>query len=156
MGTAIYNIYFHPLSKFPGPKSAAATPIPFVRRIISGDIFPWTLSLHQKYGEIVRIHPDELSIVAPAWHDIYATRPPLPKPDVGTLRTQNKTPSLVTARSMKEHDRMRLVLSHGFSERALKEQEPIIQIFVDLLIAQLLNKTIASGEQGVATLNIGE
>lgn len=104
----------------------------------------------------MRIHPDELSVVAPVWHDIYATRPSLPKPEIGTLQTQNKTASLVTARSMKEHDRMRLVLSHGFSERALKEQEPIIQSYVDLLIAQLLNKTIVSGEQGVASVNIGE
>lgn len=51
---------------------------------------------------------------------------------------------------------MRLVLSHGFSDRALKAQEPIIQTYVDLLIAQLLNQSIASGEKGVVTLNIGE
>lgn len=114
------------------------------------------MSLHQEYGEIVRIHPDELSVVAPAWHDIHASRPSLPKPEVGTLRTPNRAPSLVTARSMKEHDRMRLVLSYGFSERALKEQEPIIQKYVDLLITQLMHQSIANGENGVVTLNVGE
>ena len=118
-------------------------------------MFPWTLSLHQEYGEIVRIHPDELSVVAPAYQDIFASRPSLPKPDIGVMKPPNQAPSLVTARSIKEHDRMRHVLSHAFSERALKEQEPIIQKYVDLLIAQLLDQSIAN-EDGIVTLDIGE
>lgn len=101
------------------------------------------------------MHPDELSVAAPAWHDIFASRPSLPKPHVGTVQTLNKTPSLVTAPTMKEHDRMRLALSHAFSERALKEQEPIVRKYVDLLIAQLLAQCTAS-ENGVVPLNIDE
>ena len=84
--TAIYNVYFHPLSKFPGPKSAAATPLPFIRRVINGHWVEWTTLLHEKYGEVVRIHPDELSVIsASAWQEIYNTRPQLPKPKIGTI-----------------------------------------------------------------------
>ena len=84
--TAVYNVYFHPLSKFPGPKSAAATPLPFVRRLITGHWLEWTTALHEQYGEVVRIHPDELSFISPsAWQDIYASRPQLPKPKIGTI-----------------------------------------------------------------------
>lgn len=84
--TAIYNVYFHPLSKFPGPKSAAATPLPFIRRLINGHWVEWTTSLHEKYGEVVRIHPDELSVIsASAWQEIYNTRPQLPKPKIGMI-----------------------------------------------------------------------
>lgn len=86
---AVYNVYYHPLSKFPGPKSAAATPLPFVRRLITGHWVEWTTSLHEKYGEVVRIHPDELSFISPsAWQDIYASRPQLPKSKIGTIEVR--------------------------------------------------------------------
>ena len=89
--TAIYNVYFHPLSKFPGPKSAAATPLPFVRRLINGHWVEWTATLHEKYGEVVRIHPDELSFISPsAWQDIYNSRPHLPKPKIGVIAVSKR------------------------------------------------------------------
>ena len=47
------------------------------------------MALHEKYGEVVRIHPEELSFISPsAWQDIYASRPQLPKPKIGTLEVR--------------------------------------------------------------------
>jgi len=53
----IYNIYFHPLAKFPGPKSYAATRIPYFQALLGGQIGQAIKDLHQKYGEVVRIAP---------------------------------------------------------------------------------------------------
>ncbi|KAI9375059.1 cytochrome P450 [Aspergillus egyptiacus] len=71
----IYNIYLHPLAKYPGPKTMAATRIPYMRLIVGGQ-FPQTIkTLHQTYGDVVRIAPDELSFSdGDAWKPIYGTR----------------------------------------------------------------------------------
>jgi hypothetical protein len=71
----IYNLYFHPLRNYPGPKSWAATRIPWAISQFSGVLYLSTHELHKKYGNVVRIAPDELSFIDPqAWKDIYTAR----------------------------------------------------------------------------------
>lgn len=148
--TAVYNVYFHPLSKFRGPKFAAATPIPFALRILNGRLFEWTLSLHEQYGDIVRINPDEISFAIPsAWHDIYATRPQLPKATRGGIENPNEVKSVVTATSIQDHDRMRKTLNPAFSDRALREQEYILQMYTSLLISRLQDQIKRNNERFV-------
>ena len=73
---AIYNISpLHPLSRFPGPKIAAAS-------YLYEAYYDWWLvgrygkviaRMHEQYGPIVRINPDELHCSDPAFTDeIYA------------------------------------------------------------------------------------
>lgn len=147
---AIYNVYFHPLSKFPGPKAAAATPIPFILRLFNGRFVDWTLSLHSQYGGIVRIHPDELSFVlSEAWQDIFASRPSLPKPLIGALRPLNDANSFRSTNKTEDHDRIRKILSPAFSDRALKAQEYILQDYTDLLITRLRDQIISAGKGSI-------
>lgn len=151
---AIYNLYFHPLSKFPGPKAAAATPIPFVIRLLNGRLVDWTSSLHSKYGDIVRILPDELSFVSPeAWQDIFNSRPPLPKPIQGIWRPINDVNSFATTNNTEHHNRIRKVLSPAFSDRALKAQEYILQGYIDLMITRL-RELINSAADGSGAVDI--
>ena len=138
--SVIYNLYFHPLRNFPGPKAAAATPIPFVWRLFNGRIVQWTDSLHDRYGEVVRMHPDELSFVGvSAWRDIYARQPELPKPALGTLTAPNGVRPMPTTLTARDHNRQKRILSHAFSDRALKEQEPIFHRYSDMLVSRLRN-----------------
>ena len=76
IGKASYNIYFHPLSKYPGLLLAKATKIPVALVLWEGSVSQWLSDLHNYYlSDIVRISPDELSFVAPsAWKDIYGIR----------------------------------------------------------------------------------
>ena len=48
----IYNLYFHPLSSFPGPRLAAATHLyEFYYSVILDGQFTWELErLHKQYG----------------------------------------------------------------------------------------------------------
>ncbi|KAM0801503.1 toxin biosynthesis cytochrome P450 monooxygenase [Usnea florida] len=136
--SAIYNIYFHPLRNFPGPKLAAATPLPFVWRLLNGRMVPWTMKLHAKYGVAVRVLPDELSFIgSSAWQDIYTARPQLPKPTFGVLETPNGIPTMGTIPDAENHGRQRKIISHAFSDRALLSQEYILQKYSDLLIERL-------------------
>ena len=154
--TAVYNVYFHPLSKFPGPKLAAATPIPFVRRLINGNWVDWTVALHDKYGEVVRTHPDELSFIGPsAWQDIYGGRPQLPKPKVGVIRAGNGTPNVATTTNFDDHARQRRIIGNALSDRALKEQEYILKNYTDLLIQRLHEEVKESEDRKAATVDIG-
>ena len=142
--TVIYNIYFHPLSVFPGPKSAAATPIPYVYRLINGRFVHWTTYLHSKYGEVVRISPNELSFIGPsAWQDIHASRPQLPRPDVGKLEVSIGAKAMIAADN-EDHARQRRIVSHAFSDRAVREQEYILKKYSDLLITRLHQQLTAA------------
>ncbi|KAB8302765.1 hypothetical protein EYC80_006112 [Monilinia laxa] len=136
----IYNIYFHPLSSFPGPKLYAATDIPFLRGLLSGKLSFRTLELHKKYGEVVRIAPNELSYdSAQGWKDIYGHR--VGRPQMEKSRPfydgmQGEAPNIVSAANG-DHPRFRRVLSHAFSEKAMREQEVLITVYIDLLIQRL-------------------
>ena len=78
--SGILSPSFHPLRKFPGPWLAKASVFPFALRVLNGQMDKWTSKLHLRYGDVVRIMPDELSFINPAaWADIYVSRPQLPR-----------------------------------------------------------------------------
>ena len=141
VGRAVYNVYFHPLSAFPGPKSFAATRVSHVRALLGGQLCQTVKDLHDEYGEIVRIAPDELSFDTPqAWRDIYGHRQ--------GHKSMQKDPALfglppegvhniITTPIDSEHSRMRRLLAHAFSEKALREQEPLVMSYVDMFIDKL-------------------
>jgi cytochrome P450 len=97
--------------------------------------------LHDQYGSVVRIAPNALVYnSAASWKDIYGHRkkgqklfvkdPALYSP------TPNGTNAIITANN-EEHTRMRRLLTHAFSNKALKEQETILHIYADKLIDKL-------------------
>lgn len=135
---AIYNIYFHPLSKFPGPKRAAVSYAWLMRVLTSGTSPQTHKEIHDKYGPVVRISPNQLSFCsASSWKDIYGHvggRQQFLKSD--TYENEYH-PSIVSARDPAQHGQMRKLLSHGFSQKALMEQEDIVHEYVDLLIKQI-------------------
>lgn len=94
--------------------------------------------LHLKYGKVVRIGPKNLSFIsAQAYKDIYGYR--IGKKEMtkdqtfyGTLAKENLIVSDVSA-----HARMRRLMAHAFSDRALREQEDLMKKYIDLLISRL-------------------
>jgi hypothetical protein len=50
---SIYRLYFHPLSKFPGPRFAATTHLyEFYHDVVRNGMFLWEIQkMHEKYGE---------------------------------------------------------------------------------------------------------
>ncbi|KAJ5964510.1 uncharacterized protein N7479_004386 [Penicillium vulpinum] len=147
IGILVYNVYFHPLAKYPGPKSMAATRLPYMRMTMGGR-FPQQMKvLHQQYGDVIRIAPDELSFIdGAAWKPIYGTRPghsQKSKDDRFYLPNAEGVPEIILSNDA-DHSRFRRLLSHAFSDSSLRGQEPIIKGYVDLLI-QRLHENINSG-----------
>jgi hypothetical protein len=56
-----YQLFLHPLSKYPGPLLCRLTDLQKLQFYASKHIDTKTLELHQRYGPIVRIAPNELS-----------------------------------------------------------------------------------------------
>ena len=143
-GRIVYNVYFHRLSSFPGPKSHAATFLPFVFGIYGGKNHLKTARIHEQYGDTVRIAPDVLSFTgSQAWKDIYGSRPgkgQLPKDRKFYIGNQNKVPDILNSFDDGDHARIRKLLSHAFSEQALREEEKIVEKYVDLLIQKLRDR----------------
>nr|APY21860.1 FmsC [Fusarium equiseti] len=69
--TVIYRLYLSPLSKFPGPKIAAATHLyeSYYDFWKKGQYYKVIQRMHEVYGPIVRVTPDELSINDPDFYD---------------------------------------------------------------------------------------
>jgi benzoate 4-monooxygenase len=61
----IYQRYFHPLARFPGEFAASITDFTKFSYFWSLSIDKKILSLHENYGPVVRIAPNELSFWDP-------------------------------------------------------------------------------------------
>src|SRR5208282_5607350 len=107
----LYSVFLHPLSKYPGPKLWALSMIPYGIHLFRGGL-PYAVSeLHEKYGPVVRILPNELSyITEDAWNDIYGKfpgKPQLVKKIPNVPGPPRKFNGLFTAESDTDHARMR-------------------------------------------------
>ncbi|KAF1963159.1 isotrichodermin C-15 hydroxylase [Byssothecium circinans] len=140
-----YNLFFHPLVSYPGPLHWAASRIPHEFSLVQGRIKPDLAKLHAKYGDIVRVTPTTLSYIHPnAWEDIYLRKAgqSILSKDMKRFSEDMRINGAQESLTADEptHSRLRRVMAHGFSEKALRDQEPLIQSLVDLFIAQLLKK----------------
>ncbi|KAL9045097.1 MAG: hypothetical protein Q9214_001823, partial [Letrouitia sp. 1 TL-2023] len=153
---AAYNVYWHPLSRFPGPRAFAWSRLPYAYCHVTGKLAVTFHELHQKYGPIVRTAPNELSFNQPeALEKIYGERGtscPAFRKNYDTFNeTRNQISKSVFIAGDSDHARMRKVINHAFSERALRDQEPRIQSHVQTLMRRLDTERHLKG--GVVDLN---
>ncbi|KAI0900308.1 benzoate 4-monooxygenase cytochrome P450 [Annulohypoxylon nitens] len=147
---AIYNVFFHPLASIPGPKLYAISPLPISWSRYRGRI-PYTFAeLHEKYGTVIRVGPDEVSCAGPsAFKDVYGPRYGKGGPFTRDTRTlplrDNSEAAGMFQGNVQEHARVRRQLNPAFSERASREQEPLVVGYIDSMIQKLRNAT-ARGE----------
>ncbi|KDR80199.1 hypothetical protein GALMADRAFT_242488 [Galerina marginata CBS 339.88] len=93
-------------------------------------------SMHQKYGPIVRIAPNHVSIAEPdALSVVYAH-------GNGALKSEfydafvSIRRGVFNTRDRHEHARKRKIISHIFSQKSVVEFEPQIRVYVQMLINQ--------------------
>ncbi|APA13793.1 hypothetical protein sscle_11g085630 [Sclerotinia sclerotiorum 1980 UF-70] len=144
--TGIYNLYFHPLASYPGPKLWAFSNFPNSIGRIQGLMWIRLKDAHDKYGPIVRSAPNELSFITPeVWSDVYAKKPGRPEMPKGNYVPPPGRESLFDHPVHEEHQRIRKSLRNGFTERAQRDQEPRVKRFIDGLMNQL-KKVAKAGE----------
>lgn len=61
IGWVVYARTLHPLSKIPGPFLATVSRLWYMLKIWTEDVEKDERALHEKYGPLVRLAPDEIS-----------------------------------------------------------------------------------------------
>ncbi|KAK3896876.1 cytochrome P450 [Staphylotrichum tortipilum] len=143
----LYNLFLHPLARFPGPLPMRATRLPRSLAHMRGTLPFDMLSLHLRYGPVVRIAPDELAFCnAQAWRDIMGHRSPtsgnggeaeeMKKYDKFYMPVEGMPRDIVNV-GREEHALLRRAMAHGFSERSMRAQQELIGGYIDLLVRRL-------------------
>ncbi|KAL1620763.1 hypothetical protein SLS56_009533 [Neofusicoccum ribis] len=156
LSNIIYNLYFHPLAKYPGPAYACATSLSYWAIALTGDVVPWIQSIHTQHGPAVRIGPDKLSYIsAEAWRDIYA-------PASGARRSNPKDRThyveekygILAVRDDAAHARLRRIFAPAFADRSIRRQEPMVARYADRLVAAVRRdaEAAAGGELDLCKL----
>ncbi|KAK9446168.1 benzoate 4-monooxygenase cytochrome P450 [Metarhizium brunneum] len=135
--TAFYNVFLHPLRRFPGPVTWIAAPWMKSISHIRGQQDHQIVKLHQKLGHIIRVGPDTLSFTEmSAWRDIYGTgHAELPKHIYKGSGMEDR-PNIITAHS-RDHHRFRKAMTPALTPEAITHEEALIKGYVDMLIEHL-------------------
>lgn len=172
-----YNLFLHPLHRFPGPFAHRASIVPNAIKVARGR---WTTNLLQmtdKFGPVVRVSPNELIFTDPdAWfvflrriaiRSMFLLTNPSRKdiyghqngavvkgeefPKAAYFYRNRGVPPSIVSETRENHALLRRQMSPGFSDRSLREQETIVKGYVDLLIKQLRDRCIPNqnSEDGV-------
>ncbi|KAL7624516.1 hypothetical protein AAE478_006081 [Parahypoxylon ruwenzoriense] len=147
---AVYNVYFHPLAPVPGPKLHAVSVLPISWSRARGTSPYKFAELHEQYGPIVRVGPNEVSCAGPTdFKDIYGPRHgkggPLARDTRSAIAKETFGAVGMFQADIQEHARIRRQLNPAFSEKASREQEPLVMGYIDSMIHKLRNTT-ARGE----------
>ncbi|KAJ5618269.1 hypothetical protein N7528_006912 [Penicillium herquei] len=136
----VYNVSFHPLRSYPGPKLWASTQLVWVYYRLTGQL-PWkSLELHRKYGPVVRVAPDHLSYTTEtAWKTIYGLRKVEMEKNTqaGFSRPAINDAHSILSADKANHSRLRRILAPALSEKAIKGHDDTIVKYVDLLVEKL-------------------
>ena len=99
---------------------------------------------HEQYGPVVRVAPNELSFIeGQAWQDIYGHHktgaPNFQKNPLQSAPNENGIDAIISANDA-DHARYRRLLSHSFSDKVLREQEYLPQLYVGMLMDRLRDR----------------
>ncbi|KAJ5901463.1 sterigmatocystin biosynthesis P450 monooxygenase stcL, partial [Penicillium taxi] len=138
----VYELLLSPLAQYPGPRLWALSYLPSQLSLMRGRHHLKMLALHDRYGSVVRTGPTTLSFnTAQGFRDIYGFRPGVsqfPKdPKVYGSSLMPTRDAVGGFLSNKDHSRQRRILAHGFSDRAIRDLEPRLTVFIDMFISRL-------------------
>ncbi|KAF9019750.1 cytochrome P450 [Hymenopellis radicata] len=135
----LYRLYFHPLKSFPGPRLAAITGFYQGYFVVwkNGMFVRHVEKLHEIYGPVVRVRPNELHFSSPeAFFSIYAPHTGFTKDPFFYKRFGNDD-SVFGMTDVREHKQRREILNPLFSRRSILRMENLVQDKVDLLVDQI-------------------
>ncbi|KAH9895536.1 isotrichodermin C-15 hydroxylase [Xylariomycetidae sp. FL2044] len=140
MSRCIYLLYFHPASKFPGPRLAAVSNLWYAYHWIIGR-WPWAVEdALKKYGDVVRVAPNELVFFSPqAVIDIHTAAIRNKELFVKTAFVDlgARDGGIVWERDPVKHREAAKRLSPAFSAKSIKEKDVKVHQHIDTFIQKM-------------------
>jgi len=153
------------LSKIPGPFTASISPLPRLLSVARGSRQQTDISLHKKYGPLVRIAPNVVSISAgSAIPIIYSAATKFEKSGFyypfDPRTPGGLVPSVFSVRSERAHRDIKRPIAGAYSMGSLLEVEGLTDECIDVLMRKVDGKIAAvagnNGGGGVWEMDLGE
>ncbi|KAF1817103.1 cytochrome P450 [Eremomyces bilateralis CBS 781.70] len=136
----VYCRTLHPLAKYPGPFLASFSRIWQLYRVFQGDMDVAHRDLHHRYGPVIRIAYDEVSISdASAIKDIYSAADVFAKTDFYTLLRPPfaRYPDHFSSTDEKVHGQRRRIVNSLYSMTSVMESEGCIDQVSELFLRRM-------------------
>ncbi|KAF2267043.1 cytochrome P450 [Lojkania enalia] len=134
----LYQRFFSPLSSIPGPFLASLTRwwLVYITRL--GHYNRTLLHLHNKYGSLVRIAPDEVSVVdLDGFRTIYGSASKFRKSDWYSVWQGHRVFDVFGERDVKKHAQQRKLVTRAFAMETLKELEGYVDNMVEVFVTKM-------------------
>jgi cytochrome P450 len=135
-----YERYLHPLSKFPGPFFASISRLYLVYHSLKLQRNKLEIALHQKYGPIVRISPNEVLISDPKYiKQIYGASHPYLKSRwyEPIASTDPEGMNLLGEVDMDKYRHQRRLIGPCFTTDAIKKRETLLDRPLGKFVAKM-------------------
>ncbi|KAK4223161.1 cytochrome P450 [Podospora fimiseda] len=140
ISVAIWRLYLSPLAKIPGPKLAGLTFLyeAYYEVILGGQYFKRVAEMHEQYGPIVRVTPDEVHWNDPEFIDtIYPTTGrKTNKPEWFSKRTGTPD-SIVSTPGHDLHRRRRNALNSFFSVASIRRLDIVMKEYTEKMLNRM-------------------
>ncbi|KAI1264458.1 cytochrome P450 [Xylariaceae sp. FL1019] len=146
----VYLLYLHPAAKFPGPRLATVSNIPYVYHWLRGR-WPWAVEdMVKKHGNVVRVAPNEIVFAtSQAAHDIYeaATKHQEDWVKTDLMDFGSKDGGFLWEQDAAKRKEVAKKLLPAFSHKAIRAKEPTVHHHIDLFVNKM--KGIGHSAEGI-------
>lgn len=109
--------------------------------------------LHERYGDVIRVAPNRVSFAHPDAYNAIRGHRKAGQPEHGKDPVFYKmSMHNILGANREDHSRFRKILSHGFSAKAMQDQQPLITQYIDLLMDRLQELTKGGREEAVTDM----
>ncbi|KAK6542546.1 hypothetical protein TWF694_006493 [Orbilia ellipsospora] len=147
---AIYQLYFSPLSKIPGPWYCAISRLWLISQVFKARLSKEVHILHERYGPYVRVSPHEISVAdISSIRKIHGTQDVFPKSEWYEVSGGSKGMGIIGITDHERYKVHRKAYGNLFSFSNVRFIEPVISKHVDKCVAKMREELERGGEPDV-------
>ncbi|KAF7959196.1 hypothetical protein EAE96_002711 [Botrytis aclada] len=144
-----YRLFFHPLSRYPGPWLAKVSDIYGAYHNYRGQLHIESHKAHERYGKFVRQGPNKLIVNSQeGLYNLYLSKSVQKSYGYETMLPAPGAYNVFTAIDKDLHKFKRKVLSQGFADSSMRSFEPTILNHIDIFVQYLKDSAAKSGSDG--------